>query len=96
MNTDIETLEGAGTSSIEFQQRVDNLQTKLIDICDDESHGGVVVCALVNTLSIQLYQMCTANGVDPTDLAEQIRKDLLTNILELEKEFGNVPEVLAS
>lgn len=94
--SEVETLEGAGITTEEFHHRTDLLQNAIIENCQAEDHGGVVVCALVNTLSSEVYNMCTANGIDATEAVDRIRADILANIEELKKEFSEIVDVLNS
>lgn len=100
--TDVETLEGAGITETEFHDRVESLQEEILELCNAEDHGGIIICGIVSALAVQIYDLCVSNGVDFKDALKQVNSDLkehIKNIQEneanedVEEEQGNTEEI---
>ena len=89
MIMDLETLEGAGIQETEFNAKVEILHMELLNLCDLEQHNGIVVCALVNTLSVVLHDVIPTNGLDRTEFLDRIRADLQANLEGLDRDFSS-------
>ena len=77
-----------------FQDRVDSLRDSILTICDSEDHGGVVICAIMDALSIQLHGMIKANDLNREQAIEQILKDIKENMEDTESLDRDVKKTL--